>query len=65
MIIFSDFHFFQYFNFKKDFINFVFLISKENGQASSGIIDIPTRLAPQNTSILCRHTQKIYSKMEK
>jgi len=32
------------------------LISKERGQASRGNIDIPTRLAPRETSILCRQT---------
>jgi len=33
-----------------------FFISKERGQASRGNIDIPIRLAPRETSILCRQT---------
>ena len=36
-----------------------FLISKERGQTSRGIIDILTRLAPRETSIVCRQTQNI------
>ena len=39
-----------------------FLISKERGQTSRGIIDIPTRLAPRETSIVCRQTQNILLK---
>jgi len=38
------------------------LLSKERGQASGGIIDIPTRLAPRDTSILCRQTRKFIKK---
>jgi len=38
------------------------LISKERGQTSRGIIDIPTRLAPRETSIVCRQTQNILLK---
>jgi hypothetical protein len=36
----------------------IFFISNERGQASRGIIDIPTRLAPRETSILCRQNRK-------
>jgi len=39
-----------------------FLISKESGQASRGIIYILTRLAPRETSILYGHTQENYIK---
>jgi len=38
------------------------LLSKERGQTSGGIIDIPTRLAPQDTSIMCRQTRKFIKK---
>jgi len=37
---------------------FFFFISKESGQASGDNIDIPTMLAPKETSILCRQTQE-------
>jgi len=36
----------------------IFLLSQENGQASRGSNDIPTRLAPCRTPILCRQTQR-------
>ncbi len=39
-----------------------FLLSKERGQTSGGIIDILTRLAPRDTSILYRQTQKFIKK---
>ena len=35
-----------------------FLLSQENGQASRRSNDIPTRLAPRRTPILCRQTQR-------
>jgi len=35
-----------------------FLLSQENGQASRGCNDIPTRLAPRRTLILCRQIQR-------
>jgi len=43
-------------------MKYIFLLSKERGQASGGIIDILTRLAPRDTSILCRQTQKFIKK---
>ena len=39
-----------------------FLVSKENGQTSRGNIDILTRLAPREVSILYRQTLKILLK---
>jgi len=42
-----------------------FLLSKERGQTSGGIIDILTRLAPRDTSILYRQTQKFIKKRGK
>jgi len=33
------------------------LLSREIGQTSGGSNDIPTRLAPRRTSILCRQSQ--------
>jgi len=45
----------------KEFIKFnYFFLSKESGQTSRGSIDIPTMLAPRETSILCRQTLKYY-----
>jgi len=41
---------------------FFIYISKERGQALRGNIDIPTKLAPRETSILCRQTLEIYLK---
>jgi len=38
------------------------LISKEKEQTSRGVIDIPTRLAPRDTSILCRQTKQNFIK---
>ena len=37
---------------------FFFWISQEKGQTSRRNTDIPTRLAPWGTSILCRQTKK-------
>jgi len=46
-------------------INFIlFLINKESGPASRGIVDIPTRLVPRETSILYRQTQENFIKKE-
>jgi len=42
-----------------------FLISEERRQASGGFNDIPTRLAPRETSFLCRHSQEILLKKRK
>jgi len=39
-----------------------FLISMESGQVSRGNIDIPTRLAPQETFIICRQTKILLKK---
>jgi len=39
-------------------------MNKEHGPAWRGIIDIPTRLAPQETSILCRQTQENFIKKD-
>jgi len=38
------------------------IISKERGQTSRGNINIPTRLVPRETSILCRQALKILLK---
>jgi len=38
-------------------MNFFFLLSQEIGQTSGGSNDIPTRLAPRRTPILCRQSQ--------
>jgi len=44
---------------------FFFLISKERGQTSRGLVDFPTRLAPRETSILCRQTRNFIKKRGK
>jgi len=51
------------FNFVFKICSYLFiLISKERGQTSRGIIDIQTRLASRDTSILCRRALKILLK---
>jgi len=39
-------------------------MNKEHGSASRGIVDIPTRLAPRETSILYRQTQENFIKKD-
>ena len=43
---------------RKRNIIFFLLLSQEIGQASGGSNDLPARLAPRRTPILCRQSQK-------